>query len=219
MTEPSNVPPQLSLQFLANMTRGSKAEPVSEPWEVTFPQPASDYLDFRRRLDTNNVSLENVIVKENEQVVLGTVKVRNLAFEKDVIIRTTSDNWKTYEDVYCTYVPNSPPSHGVTILYDTFSFRLPLPAKSRKIEFCVCFKCSGTENWDNNSGKNYFIIKKDAGTKQRASLSQSENFESSSDRKINLPQKFSDDLKPNTQLDSWSEFASWNHLNNNTPYW
>lgn len=59
----------------------------------------------REKLDSQNVSLENVIVKENESVVIGTVKVRNLSFQKEVIVRSTWDNWKTQQDTICTYTP------------------------------------------------------------------------------------------------------------------
>ncbi|KAL0269164.1 UNVERIFIED_CONTAM: hypothetical protein PYX00_006981 [Menopon gallinae] len=208
MTEPSNMPPRWSFEFLSQVTQGA-CDAAAEPWELTFQQPASDYLDFRRRLDTNNVSLENVIVKEAEQAVIGTVKVRNLAFHKEVFVRMTSDDWETQEDAFCTYVPNSPPAHGVTVLYDTFSFRLTLPPRSRKLQFCVCFRCSGLEYWDNNFGKNYSIVKKEHPKPLREEPG----------KKISLSRRFSDDVVPNAQLDSWSEFASWNHLTNNTPYW
>lgn len=57
----------------------------------------------RQKLDTKNVSLENVIVKENESYAVGTVKVRNLSFAKEVIVRTSADEWKTQEDTFCTY--------------------------------------------------------------------------------------------------------------------
>lgn len=82
MTEPSSVPPVWSSRFLAHLTNGLSAEVSPEPWEVKFPQPASDYVDFRKRLDTANVSLENVIVRESEECALGTVKVRNIAYDK-----------------------------------------------------------------------------------------------------------------------------------------
>lgn len=58
MTEPSNVPPVWSYKFLAEVTQGLSAEPEAqdEPWEIAFPQPASDYVDFRKRLETKKVS-------------------------------------------------------------------------------------------------------------------------------------------------------------------
>lgn len=54
-------------------------------------------------MDSLNVSLENVIVKENDSIVVGTVKVRNLSFKKEVIVRTSWDDWKSQEDTLCTY--------------------------------------------------------------------------------------------------------------------
>lgn len=103
MSEPSSVPPLWSLEFLAHVTQGMVSPVPMEQWTVSFRQPASDYLDFRRTLDSKNVSLENVIVKENDALVVGTVKVRNLSFHKEVVVRTSSDGWKTQEDTFCTY--------------------------------------------------------------------------------------------------------------------
>lgn len=47
--------------------------------------------------------MENVIVKENESMVVGTIKVKNISFNKEVIVRASWDNWKTQEDIFCTY--------------------------------------------------------------------------------------------------------------------
>ncbi|KAK7788704.1 hypothetical protein R5R35_012387 [Gryllus longicercus] len=227
MSEPSNVPPMWTLQFLAQVTKGASAEVAPEPWEVTFPQPASDYLDFRHRLDTANVSLENVIVRESEEAVVGTVKVRNLCFQKEVLVRASSDGWATQEDAFCTYVNNNNNNNNsaaVTAaaagyaIYDTFSFRLTLPPRSRRIEFCVCFRCEdGAEFWDNNAGKNYVLVKKTladapahagAATPAAAGVGRPD---------AKTAGKFNDALY--AKVDSWSEFASWNHLVNDTPYW
>nr|CAD7407739.1 unnamed protein product [Timema poppensis] len=231
MTEPSNVPPVWSLQFLAQVTRGISAEVAPEPWELTFPQPASDYLDFRHRLDTGNVSLENVIVRESEDIVVGTVKVRNISFHKEVFVRLTSDKWATHEDAFCTYVENNvgcvvPSTY---VLYDTFSFRLTLPPRSRCVEFCVCFRGETGEFWDNNGGKNYVMLKKpsavvtngDVGFQGEADAillkNQLRRNNSDLSSSLNGPKKCSDAL--HAGMDSWSEFASWNHLDNSSPYW
>lgn len=61
--------------------------------------------NYREKLDSCNVSLENVIVKEKDSMVIGTVKVKNLCFHKEVIVRSTWDNWKTQQDTICTYTP------------------------------------------------------------------------------------------------------------------
>lgn len=47
--------------------------------------------------------MENVIVRENESIVVGTVKVKNLSFHKEVIVRATWDDWKSQQDIFCTY--------------------------------------------------------------------------------------------------------------------
>lgn len=55
----------------------------------------SNLNDCRRILEEKKVSLENVIVRESESIVVGTVKVRNLSFDKEVVVRVTYDKWKT----------------------------------------------------------------------------------------------------------------------------
>lgn len=222
MTEPSNMPPLWSCKFLAEVTRGISAEPIAtdEPWEVAFQQPASSYIEFRKKLEHGKVSLENVIVKEQEEIVLGTIKVSNLAFHKEVFVRSTTNEWKTSEDVYCKFVPNSSTNtvSAAYVLYDTFSFKLTLPPKSKRIEFCVCFKCENREFWDNNGGSNYVIIKKVQFHKS-----------ASSDELLNLKNIKVDKLKKNPssfdiiqaidKIEPWSEFACWNHLDTSNPYW
>lgn len=227
MTEPSSVPPVWSSRFLAHLTKGLSAEVSPEPWEVTFPQPASDYVDFRRKLEQEKVSLENVIVRESEECVLGTVKVRNLEFHKEVIVRSTSDDWRTKEDIFCKFVSNNPVGGtlGHYTLYDTFSFRITLPPKSKRIEFCVCFRCGDQEYWDNNGGKNYVLLKKthDGMPKSHSSddlLAESHaHLPRTNSDTSTLVKTFKCSDAVQAKMESWSEFASWTHLENNTPYW
>lgn len=47
MSEPSNMPPLWSLQFLAHVTQGLISPVAPEQWTIDFKQPASDYIDFR----------------------------------------------------------------------------------------------------------------------------------------------------------------------------
>ncbi|XP_044734886.1 protein phosphatase 1 regulatory subunit 3B [Chrysoperla carnea] len=225
MTEPSNVPPLWSLRFLSQVTKGICAEPLPEPWEITFTQPASDYINFRRKLDTENVSLENVIVRENEATVIGTVKVKNIAFSKEVIVRSTSDNWLTQEDTFCTFVSNNSQmtTGAVYVLYDTFSFKLTLPPKSRRIEFCVCFRCEGKEYWDSNKGKNYVLVKKAqiSPTFQKSLSSDNLLKGQSQMNNKNIEDSYRNKYTDITQTNvtTWSEFASWTHLDTNGPYY
>lgn len=100
-------------------------------------------------MEATNVSLENVIIKESESTVVGTVKVKNLSFHKEVLIRSSWDGWKSQTDTFCTYSKLVSVS-GAYVIYDTFSFKLTLPPQSRNLEFCVCYRADGKEFWDNN---------------------------------------------------------------------
>lgn len=95
------------------------------------------------------MSLENVIIKEAESTVVGTVKVKNLSFHKEVFIRSSWDGWKSETDTFCTYSKIVGAS-GAYVIYDTFSFKLTLPPHSRSLEFCVAYRSDGQEFWDNN---------------------------------------------------------------------
>lgn len=201
LTERSDCPPKWTADFLEQVTGGAKAEAVADQWELAFPQPASDYLGMKLKLERENVSLENIIVKEAENKVVGTVKVRNLSYHKQVKVRYTIDHWTTHEDVEGVFIPSTSTS-GAYDIYDSFSFSLPLPPTNQadKVEFCVCFTCDLAEYWDNNNNKNYVLV----------------SFR---------PKKSNNDLgKPedihDVSIDSWSEFASWNHLSiSDSPYW
>lgn len=179
MNEPSNQPPKLMTvglylnpQPAGVVGSGAVVKQGDQHWKVRFSQPASSYLDFRKRLDVGNISLENVIVKSPDHRIMGTVKVRNLSYDKEVFVRCTQDKWTTHQDTQCSYVQNnammnmapngscsasSGSMQNVTAIYDTFSFHLPLPINATSMEFAVCYKSDAFECWDNNDGCNYCL--------------------------------------------------------------
>lgn len=202
LTERPDCPPKWTADFLEQVTGGAKAEAVADQWELAFAQPASDYIGMKARLERDNVCLENVVIKETEGTIGGTVKVRNLAYNKTVKVRFTINNWTSNEDVEALYVPSQSTATGASYdIYDTFSFSIPLPVSSQadKIEFCVCFTSDFEEFWDNNNGKNYVVV----------------SFRPKTSPLEAKPKDVYD-----VEIDAWSEFASWNHLNiNDSPYW
>ncbi|XP_051906843.1 protein phosphatase 1 regulatory subunit 3B [Hippocampus zosterae] len=122
---------------------------------LDFTQPASDYVLFRQNLDRKCVCLENCVLKE--RTLAGTVKVKNLSFEKRVRLRVTFDSWESHSDVECAYVKDSYPS----AYSDTFCFSLALPrllSPHRHVEFAICYQVAGAEYWDSNHGHNYRIL-------------------------------------------------------------
>lgn len=122
---------------------------------LDFPQPSSDYLLFRQSLETQLVRLEHCVLKE--RVFAGTVKVKNVSFEKSVRLRVTFDAWASHADIDCVYVKDAYPSS----YSDTFSFEVSLPAKlqpHRHVQFAICYEVGGREYWDSNHGVNYGIV-------------------------------------------------------------
>ncbi|CAK8681005.1 protein phosphatase 1 regulatory subunit 3B-like [Clavelina lepadiformis] len=136
--------------------------------KVKFEQPVANYVLFKQRLEVKNVSLENLVVKDNGKLT-GTVKVKNLAFNKTVSVRITFDDWKSHSDHQCAYVKNAY-ENGI---FDTFQFDISIPpffsSRSQQIQFCVNYRCDTAEYWDNNDGANYIIASPDYSASNAAS--------------------------------------------------
>ncbi|XP_040898487.1 protein phosphatase 1 regulatory subunit 3C [Toxotes jaculatrix] len=150
-----------SLQGLESMTEDSYSCTVSTccpgtQLKLGFPQPSADFHAFRVKLAESMVILENCSI--TEQALRGTVRVRNISFQKDVRVRITFDSWQSYRDVPCTYVQKRFGGPQT----DIFEFEIAIPKvldAKRKIEFCLRYLPGGHSEpfWDNNSGQNYSI--------------------------------------------------------------
>ncbi|XP_027709540.1 protein phosphatase 1 regulatory subunit 3B [Vombatus ursinus] len=150
--DPPDIPFNIA-ELLENIVTLTTAE--CESFVLDFEQPSTDYLRFRDRLQADRVCLENCVLKD--KAISGTVKVQNLAFEKSVKIRMTFDTWKSFTDFECQYVKDTHSGWD----RDTFSFAIGLPEKIQsyeRMEFAVCYECSGQTYWDSNEGRNYRII-------------------------------------------------------------
>ncbi|XP_007907408.2 protein phosphatase 1 regulatory subunit 3C-like [Callorhinchus milii] len=145
---------QFELSDLAGCTPGVSS--IKEEMLVfDGPQPSADYLGFQTRLQRASVCLENCSV--HHRSLSGTVKVKNIGFEKTVAIRITFDTWKSFRDVSCTYLR----SRYCPGDLDTFSFHIGLPDDlplHERVEFCVRYQCGQHSYWDNHEGKNYRIV-------------------------------------------------------------
>ncbi|CDS41934.1 Protein phosphatase 1 regulatory subunit 3B [Echinococcus multilocularis] len=139
-------------------------------WRLTFAQPAAQYLAFRQRLESNYVSLENVSMANqkdgNDNLYLyGTIKVKNITFEKHVKLRVTFDRWASYKDYPAVHNAQLSGSSG-NPPYDTFMFNFSIEVSKmpepRELQFAVCFQAgpngSNGEYWDNNDGCNYVVV-------------------------------------------------------------
>ncbi|CAI9716998.1 protein phosphatase 1 regulatory subunit 3B-like isoform X2 [Octopus vulgaris] len=191
MTEPSDVPPLVRPEILSSLTKGSSASVTSiPPLKLCFTQPAADYVAFRDRVEKNFVSLENVILKDYQ--VTGTVKVKNVAFEKHVYIKCTFDSWSSSGEVDATYLNTNGCSR-----FDTFTFEMNVPTGfdiRKQILFAVAYRTDNKEYWDNNYGNDYLIVSSYANENPKPSI----DFKCS---------------------DIDTTFASWNSMDTTVPYW
>ncbi|KAL7752949.1 Protein phosphatase 1 regulatory subunit 3D [Sorochytrium milnesiophthora] len=102
-------------------------------------------------------------------VLSGVVHARNLAFEKEVCLRYTTDFWRSHHNINATYVGPAPNHDQV----DKFAFELDLaslattsPSSAESVVqeqvvrmwFCVCYTVAGNTHWDNNDGRNYELV-------------------------------------------------------------
>ena len=127
-----------------------------QKFNLEFLQPFQDFSNFSKRLEDHQVALESCVV-ESSGVLSGAVKVKNLAFDKKVWIRITTDGWATFVDRECRHNV-----HLSTQDRDTFEFNLNdlargLDRNCTGAHFCVRYLCRGEEYWDNNEGRNYTI--------------------------------------------------------------
>lgn len=213
MTEPSDYPPTISSsvirRLLGKTEEDDEEKQISASWEISFKQPASEYVKFRETLDRGYVALENVLLKNEICRMVGTVKVKNITFEKKVFVRFTSDGWKSFLDCVAAYQPSS------SKFYDTFSFEIELPNNGNdpkaRIEFCICFEATspGSDTpqqfWDSNGGRNYVLTSQGMTEESRQ-----------------VPTLFGkQDLYDayTSDYENWTRFAAWRNLSTEGPYW
>lgn len=191
---------------------------------LDFKQPSADYLDFRNRLLQNSVCLENCSLQERS--LTGTVKVRNVGFEKVVQLRATFDSWASFTDVDCTFMNNVYSCQDT----DTFAFVLELPAyipPQNRVEFCICFKAQDQTYWDNNDGKNYVLKHvgwngEDLNRHLQTSLASAEQKKQSEHKnggvKV-LEMEFDQFGSPRMSSGLFPGWQSWGQIDNTVPYW
>ncbi|XP_024243478.1 protein phosphatase 1 regulatory subunit 3C-B [Oncorhynchus tshawytscha] len=207
---------QFDLSDLANATTGRKVS-IEKSFTLDFPQPAADYLDFRNRLKKNQVCLENCTLQERS--LTGTVKVRNVSFEKLVSIRITFDSWETHTDVACTYLNNV---YGC-LDTDTFAFTIDLPSSvpsQERVEFCICFTTQDQTYWDNNDEKNYKLLHNDTDADQTSNPIIQITAPVEFKRDGNTPEMEFDQFgSPRTSSGFFPEWQSRGRIETTAPYW
>jgi len=191
-------PPWTLYQGTAGDETGDDITPdESQPSLVlNFTQPAADYLTFRNTVETRFVSLANVIVKNYR--ITGTVRVKNIAYEKSVVVRHSFDGWTSCSDAVATHQPDDDRR------FDTFEFLIDCPPNQpsgSKLQFAVRYTAGGVDYWDNNRGENFEVL--------YLSGNSADNY-----RPFQSSAVFSG---PSSSL--WSEYSGWSDIDTSSPYW
>ena len=150
MITPANSEEDLYANRKVDFSKLAASPKALKRFTCCFSQPASED-SFASRVTDCFVCLENVVFCGF--AMTGTVKVKNIAFAKEVTARYSLDGWKNYRDVWADYVPKS--SDGKT---DRFQFRISIPQDFEvggKLEFAIRYRVAGKEYWDNNFERNY----------------------------------------------------------------
>ena len=116
-----------------------------------FEQPV-DKDDFLERVTRQYICLESVVC---DKAIIGFVRVLNIAYKKEVVVRFTGDGWKTFREEPAEHL-----SISVDGTMDTFFFRIPwlsLCHKTSELEFAIRYNVRGNVYWDNNFFKNYSV--------------------------------------------------------------
>ncbi|XP_038226162.1 protein phosphatase 1 regulatory subunit 3D [Dermochelys coriacea] len=154
--------PSIPLHVLSRLSINSDLCCSQMDMEITmqclvpdFQQPM-DCVDFSTRLHQQLVCLE--CVTSSDLGLSGTIKVLNVAFEKQVFVRYTFNQWKSMHEV-CAHWHSSNPEEDGKGQADVFTFFLPMPPFLLQlcsvVQFAVRYCVNGQEYWDNNQGKNY----------------------------------------------------------------
>jgi len=109
--------------------------------------------EFIERVYRQNVCLESISC--NDLVVTGAIRVTNICFAKEVTVRFTLDEWKSFRDVWADYLSSN--LDGKT---EQFSFRITVPVDfevDSEMQFAIRYCVAEQEFWDNNSCKNYRV--------------------------------------------------------------
>lgn len=136
------------------------AAPRQLQFSVEFTQPVS-LVSFKERVRLNKVHLETCHVNSiaGHVSVSCTIRVLNLAFDKSIIVRYTTDDWHTFTDSLASYVPGS--NDGASDKFtSTFSLtnRVSQLQVGQRIIFAVRYTVGRHQvYWDNNAGRNYSV--------------------------------------------------------------
>ena len=132
---------------------------VDRPDSIVL-QPRSE-LGFFNKISQTCICLEYVTLHKEGCYLRGFVRVSNLSYCKDVVVRWTENSWKTYRDTGAAFYRH----HGET---DTFEFKLPMTMGD--VIFAIRYRSRGNEYWDNNGWLDYSVKSQQSNSQEPPSI-------------------------------------------------
>ncbi|KAI9313146.1 putative phosphatase regulatory subunit-domain-containing protein, partial [Dichotomocladium elegans] len=131
-----------------------EGDPPPMPLELKFPNwPEKTVLRSNRdsMIRMESVQLENS--GPDGIMLVGRCKVANLAFHKHVVVRYTTDYWKSYHEVAASF---REPIGATANTWDRFTFEINVDQPCT-LYIVLRYDVNDNEFWDNNGGLNYQV--------------------------------------------------------------
>ena len=135
-------------------------------WNITLKNAALAHPPLLNK----PVNLESLTLSQN-LLLEGHVAVANLAFEKHVSLRFSSDNWASMTEATAEYDSSKKARKNEEVDIFRFTINIADNATSMpaKLVLCIRYEVNGQEFWDNNGGEDYHIeFSKEAKTTKEA---------------------------------------------------
>lgn len=97
------------------------------------------------------VHLTNLICTSSR--IWGRIQVNNIAYEKHILVRWSSDAWKSFSEQSASFEQSE-----TNLKRDAFTFEIERPQHGEMVELAVQYCVCNQEFWDNNDGSNYQVL-------------------------------------------------------------
>ena len=105
------------------------------------------------------IFVESIDLSSERGLLVGHLRVKNLALEKVVIVKFSFDDWKTSHELHALYKESQGGSRDT---WDRFEFIIALSefvniGNLENMLFCVNYKVGNRQFWDNTPGASHSI--------------------------------------------------------------
>ena len=147
-------------EYFTTMSDGSKIwkayiSSYNTEYAIKYNADGKTYWDNNDGKNYKDEVIGTAPIKATRTISYGntyniSATLKNLAYNKDVVVRYTENNWKTYKDAKLSYTSTN---NDGTEVWDA---RLTVNGSDLKnFKYCLSYTANGKTYWDNNFGENY----------------------------------------------------------------